>query len=129
IRSIPGIRLGTSAATVRNLVGPATQTAAGTGSTRIDTHDLNQRVRLTYVYDPSNRVQQSEVRVTRAVDPLMIRVALNGMVNGQLTRDLEQGLTQVRQGQVSQYDFQGDGLQGRVQWEGDRLHIQVWATP
>lgn len=129
IRSIPGIRLGTSAATVQNLIGPPTQTTSGANNTRIDSYALNQRVRLTYVYDPADRVQQSEVWVTQAVDPLMIRVALNGMVNGQLSQAMEQGLTQVRQGQRTQYNFQGEGLQGRIQRDGsDRIHIQVWAT-
>ncbi|MGK7890007.1 MAG: serine/threonine protein kinase [Leptolyngbyaceae cyanobacterium] len=130
IRRIPGIRLGSSAATVQSVVGAPTQTTAGANNTRIDSYDLNQRVRLTYVYDSTDRVQQSEVWVADAVDLLMVRVALNGMVNGRLSKAMEQGLAQVRQGEINQYDFQREGLQGRIRRDGgDRIHIQVWADP
>ncbi|NET47773.1 MAG: serine/threonine protein kinase [Merismopedia sp. SIO2A8] len=129
IRAIPGVSPGTSAATVINRLGAATQVTPGVNNTRTESYNLNQRVQLTYVYDQStNQVQQSEVRATQAVDQLMLKIALNGMVSGS-TPEMEQGLAQVRQRAVNQYEFSNESVQGMIRRdEGDRVHIQVWSN-
>ena len=43
-----------------------------------------------------------------------MRVALTGMLNGQSTRAIENGLDQVRTGQMPTYSFEHNGFTGQI---------------
>ncbi|MEM9215050.1 MAG: protein kinase [Cyanobacteria bacterium P01_F01_bin.150] len=130
IRNVPGIPVGTSAVQVKTRLGDATNVTTGSGNTRIESYAWDRRVELAYVYDQStNRVQQTSARFSTSVDELIMRIALNGMMNNQLTPEIELGLKQVRQGETDQYDFSTGNIQGLIQREGgDRLHVQIWSN-
>ncbi|NEP47256.1 MAG: hypothetical protein F6K35_51970, partial [Okeania sp. SIO2H7] len=129
IRNIPGIPVGASANEVNSRLGAATEVSTGPRNTRVESYAWDRRVDLAYVYDQStNRVQKSSARFSKSVDSLIMRIALNGMMGNQLTPEIEAGLEEVRQGQASQYNFAVGTVQGSIERDGDRLHVQVWSA-
>jgi serine/threonine-protein kinase len=98
-------------------------------NTRADVYELVPGlVDLGYVYDKtSNRVRQTEATFAQSVDPLVIRVTMNGMLQGRLTREIEQGLAEVRDRATNQYAFELGEWEGVIQRnDRDRIYIGVW---
>lgn len=55
-----------------------------------------------------------------------MRVAVNGMTQGGLTREVEQGLNQVRNGQTGRYQFSQGQLEGTIERrQGNQIHVRV----
>ena len=64
---------------------------------------------------------------TMAMLPLMMRVTLNGMLDGRMSEDIEEGLAQVRNRESDQYSFEMGDLEGVIERnERDRIYIGVW---
>jgi serine/threonine protein kinase len=131
-RSIPGFPTGTSADEVRNQLGSPTRSRDGYWpNTRSDLYELiPNRVSLGFIYDrDNNRVRQTEASFVQSVDPLMMRVALNGMVGGNMTEEMEEGLARVRDRQDNRYSFELGDLEGVIERNNrDRIYIAVWES-
>ncbi len=130
IRRVPGLSVGMSQQEVEALLGAPNQ--SGTGD-RPNTHYSRYdwvpgRVTLTYIYDAqTDRVQQSSASFTQAVDALVMRVAVNGMVGSSMTEAIETGLRQVQADQSDRYSFQSGAIEGLIErTEGDRIQVTVW---
>jgi serine/threonine-protein kinase len=130
LRSIPGLPTGTSERKIEDLLGDPTDTADGYWrNTRSVTYELipNQAT-LGYIYDrDTDRVRQTEASLAQSIDPLMMRVTLNGMLDGRMSEDIEEGLAQVRNRESDQYSFEMGDLEGVIERnERDRIYIGVW---
>jgi len=97
-------------------------------NTRSALYDLGNGVNLGYSYDrDSNRVRQTEVSFPPSADPLVMRVALNGMLSGRSSEEIEAALEQVRDRQTNQYSFERNGVKGVIERDNrDRIYIGVW---
>jgi len=129
-RSIPGFATGTSAAEVQDLLGEPTRSRDGYWpNTRSDLYELvPNQVTLAYIYDrSSDRVRQTEASFAQSVDPLVMRVTLNGMLNGRSTEAIENALRQVRDRQRNSYSFTSGNLEGLIERnDSDRIYIGIW---
>ncbi|MEM9482950.1 MAG: serine/threonine-protein kinase [Cyanobacteria bacterium P01_F01_bin.116] len=125
--SVPGFSPGTDVGAVIDRLGePTRRSVSSSATTAIYELDPN-RASVAYVYDAAgNTVQQAEAVFAPSYDRLIMRVALTGMLNGQSTRDIEDGLEQVRTGQVDQYPFEQNGLTGSIERnQNGFIHIHV----
>ncbi|MGB3493384.1 MAG: serine/threonine-protein kinase, partial [Elainellaceae cyanobacterium] len=125
---IPGLPVGTSEQTVQSQLGNPDQSGVGAlPQSRYARYDLvPNRVSLIYTYDQNNQVRQAEATFSQGIDPLVVRIAVNGMTQGGLTSEVEQGLNQVRQGQAEQYTFSQGEIEGTIERsQGNRIHIRV----
>lgn len=129
-RSVPGFSLGTTAATVQERLGDPSRSRDGYWqNTRADLYErVPGLVDLGYIYDKdTNRVRQTEATFAQSVDPLVIRVTLNGMLQGRLSRRIEQGLMQVRERETNQYAFEMGEWEGVIERsDRDRIYIAIW---
>ncbi len=129
--SIPGFPVGTDAATVENRLGQPTSTGQGVlpDTTYARYEVVPGQATLTYTYGGDRTVQQTEATFSSEADRLMVRVAINGMTGGNLSRQVEQGLRAVRQGESERYTFSEGTLRGVIERQGgDRTHVRVWST-
>lgn len=130
---VPGLSIGTSEQQVINLLGEPTQINeyGYWGNTHTALYNLDQdRVSLGYIYDKnSNLVRQTEAAFAQSVEPFVILETINGMLDGNLTEGVEQGLTKVWLRQSNRYSFQLGDLKGVIERnELDRIYVGVWET-
>ncbi|MBD2096957.1 protein kinase [Trichocoleus sp. FACHB-591] len=126
---VRGIPTGTSKSEVEQLLGaPASLKAGYWPNTRSALYDLGNGVNLGYIYDrDSNQVRQTEASFPPSADPLVMRTALNGMLSGSSSEEIEAALRQVRDRQTNQYSFERNGVKGVIQRDDrDRIYIGVW---
>ncbi|MEM9806039.1 MAG: serine/threonine-protein kinase, partial [Cyanobacteria bacterium P01_D01_bin.56] len=125
--TVPGFAPGTTATDIVNRLGsPTRESASETATTAIYELDPN-RATVAYVYDAAGKtVQQTEAIFAPSYDRLVMRSTLTGMLNWQSTREIENGLEQVRTGALEQYPFENNGLSGRIERNSNGfIHIYV----
>jgi serine/threonine-protein kinase len=132
-QSVPGLPTGTSEQQVTALLGQPTQTNeyGYWNNTRTALYDLKQNtITLAYIYDKnSNLVRQTEASFVQSVDSSTVLKTMNGMLDGNLTDEVEQGLTKVWSRQSNRYSFESGHLKGVIERnEHDRIYIGVWET-
>ncbi len=127
---IPGFPTGTSESEVRATLGEPTITKVGYwANTRSALYEvIPDSVTLAYIYDrTSNQVRQTEASFAPAMDELLMRVTVNGMMGSQAPSDVMAGLQRVHQRQSNQYSFQKGNLKGVIERNNrDRIYIAVW---
>ncbi|MGC1528185.1 MAG: protein kinase [Phormidesmis sp.] len=125
--AVPGFAPGDSISQVRSRLGSPTQAATVDGYDTDVYNVVPNRVRLAYAYEPgSERVVQSEATFAAAVDRLVMRTALLGMLDGRSTREIEQGLEAVRTGERDRFDFDARGFTGAIERNAyGYIHIYV----
>ncbi|NEQ54312.1 MAG: serine/threonine protein kinase [Leptolyngbya sp. SIO3F4] len=124
---VPGFAPGATASTIADRLGePTSQSISPSATTVVYELDPN-RASVAYVYDAAgDTVQQTEAVFAPSYDRLVMRVTLTGMLNGQSTREIENGLEQVRTGQLEEYPFEQNGLTGRIERnQNGFIHIHV----
>ena len=124
---VPGFAPGTAASAITNRLGEPTRQSASTAATTA-VYELDpNRATVAYIYDAAgSNVQQTEAVFAPSYDRLIMRVTLAGMLNGQSTRAIENGLEQVRTGQIDRYPFEKDGLSGSIQRnQNGFIHLYV----
>ncbi len=129
IETVRGLPPGISIREAESLLGsPTTSDVGYWDNTRYALYQQSDGTRLAYIYDQdTEQIRQTEASFLRTTDSLILRVALNGMLSGQMTEDIEQGLDSVRLGQTSRYSFALGNLEGVIEQEtGDRIYIGVW---
>ncbi|NEQ41772.1 MAG: protein kinase [Okeania sp. SIO3I5] len=133
IRDLPiirGLPPGTLESKVIELLGKPTkvQERGYWPNTRAVIYDLlPNKVSLGYLFDrDSGGLRQTELSVADDIDHLMVKVAFAGMLP-KSTREIEQGLQDVRNGKISRYEFKRGNLQGLIERSSDnRVYIGVW---
>lgn len=124
---IRGFAPGTPATKIATSLGePTRQSASPSATTAVYDLDPN-RATVAYVYDVADEtVKQSEAVFAPSYDRLVMRVTLTGMLNGQSTQAIENGLEQVRTGAVDRYPFEHNGLTGNIERNNyGFIHIYV----
>lgn len=128
-RSVPGIPTGTSESAIRELLGPPDSQRDGYWrNTETVLYRLSNQVDLGYIYDrDTRRVRQTEVTFAQATNPLVMRVALNGMLGGQLTPEIEENLEAVRDRSRDRVTFTLGNLEGVIERnQRNRIYVAIW---
>ncbi|MGK7918890.1 MAG: serine/threonine protein kinase [Trichodesmium sp.] len=128
---IRGLPPGTLESKVIELLGEPTKvTEEGYWpNTRAVIYDLlPNQITLGYIYDrDSRRLRQTELSVADGIDDRMVRVAFTNMLNLKITPEIQQGLEDVRNGQINRYEFKTGNLEGLIERSsGNRVYIGVW---
>ncbi|MCX7594709.1 MAG: protein kinase [Fischerella sp.] len=128
-RSVPGFPTGTSENAVKASLGKPTKVSRGLWNTRAYLYRLEpNRVDLGYLFDRKSGVlRQTEVSFAQSVSPEVMRSTLQGMLGGNASDEIHQGLQRVYQRQANEYSFRVGGVKGVIQRnEKDQIYIGVW---
>ncbi len=89
---------------------------------------IPNQVDLGYLFDKKSGVlRQTEVGFRESVSLQLMQNTLNGMLGGQATGEIQQGLQQVQQGQIKDYKFSLGNWKGQIVRQncGD-IYIGIW---
>lgn len=130
IQSVPAFPTGTARSSVEAALGkPARDSRGAWGNTRAVTYTLvPNQIDLGYLFDRnSGEVRQTEAAFAQSVDPQVMQTTLEGMLGGQATEEIKQGLQQIQQRQKDNVSFTQGGLKGQiVRQECDLIYISIW---
>ncbi|MCF4966507.1 serine/threonine-protein kinase [Nostoc sp. CMAA1605] len=129
-QSIPAFPTGTARSTVEAKLGKPNRDLKGAwGRTRAVVYNLiPNQVDLGYLFDrETGELRQTEVAFAQSVDPQVMQNTLNGMLNGQTTAKIQQGLEKVQQRQKDDFSFSVGAVKGQIIRQNcDLIYISVW---
>ncbi|MEH2181159.1 protein kinase domain-containing protein [Nostoc sp.] len=129
-QSIPAFPTGTSRSAVEATLGKPNQDLRGAwGKTRAVVYKLvPNKIDLGYLFDRNSKVlRQTEVSFAQSVDPQVMETTLNGMLAGQTTEEIKQGLKQVQQRQSDNFSFTNGSIKGQIiRQRCDFIYISIW---
>ncbi|AUT00413.1 serine/threonine protein kinase [Nostoc sp. CENA543] len=129
-QSIPAFPTGTARSTVEAKLGKPNRDLRGAwGKTRAVVYNLiPNQVDLGYLFDrETGELRQTEVAFAQSVDPQVMQNTLNGMLNGQATAKIQQGLEKVQQRQKDDFSFSVGAVKGQIIRQNcDLIYISVW---
>lgn len=128
--SVPAFPTGTARSTVEATLGKPNRDLRGVwGNTRAVVYRLvPNQVDLGYLFDRKSGVlRQTEVSFAQSVDPEIMQATLNGMLGGQSTAKIQQGLQKIQQRQSDNFSFTSGGVKGQIVRQNcDLIYISVW---
>ncbi|MDF2387138.1 protein kinase [Nostoc ellipsosporum NOK] len=128
--SVPAFPTGTARSTVEATLGKPKRDLRGIwGNTRAVTYKLvPNQIDLGYLFDRQSGVlRQTEVAFAQTVDPQVMQVTINGMLGGQATEEIKQGLQQIQQRQLDNFTFIKGSVKGQiVRQQCDFIYISIW---
>ncbi|MGF2039791.1 MAG: protein kinase domain-containing protein [Nostoc sp. CmiVER01] len=129
-QSVPAFPTGTPRNIVEATLGKPNQDLRGAwGKTRAVVYKLvPDKIDLGYLFDRNSKVlRQTEVSFAESVDPQVMETTLNGMLGGQATEDIKQGLKQVQQRQSDNFSFKNGSVKGQIiRQQCDFIYISIW---
>ncbi|MBW4477924.1 MAG: protein kinase [Tolypothrix brevis GSE-NOS-MK-07-07A] len=129
-QSVPAFPTGTARSTVEATLGkPAKDLRGAWRNTRAVTYTLvPNQIDLGYLFDRnSGELRQTEAAFAQSVDPQVMQTTLEGMLGGQATEEIKQGLQQIQQRQKDNVSFTQGGLKGQiVRQDCDLIYISIW---
>lgn len=130
IQSVPAFPTGTARSSVEAALGkPARDSRGAWRNTRAVTYTLvPNQIDLGYLFDrKSGELRQTEAAFAQSVDPQVMQATLEGMLGGQASEEIKQGLQQIQQRQKNDVSFTQGGLKGQiVRQECDLIYISIW---
>jgi serine/threonine-protein kinase len=130
IQSVPAFPTGTARSSVEAALGkPAKDLRGAWSNTRAVTYTLvPNQIDLGYLFDRnSGELRQTEAAFAQSVDPQVMQTTLEGMLGGQATEEIKQGLQQIQQRQKDNVSFTQGGLKGQiVRQDCDLIYISIW---
>ncbi|MDZ7994070.1 MAG: protein kinase domain-containing protein [Nostoc sp. EfeVER01] len=129
-QSVPAFPTGTTRNIVEATLGKPNQDLRGAwGNTRAVVYKLvPNKIDLGYLFDRnSKRLRQTEVSFAQSVDLEVMETTLNGMLAGQATEEIKQGLKQVQQRQSDNFSFKNGSVKGQIiRQECNFIYISIW---
>ncbi len=129
-QSVPAFPTGTTRNIVEATLGKPNQDLRGAwGKTRAVVYKLvPDKIDLGYLFDRNSKVlRQTEVSFAQSVDPQLMETTLNGMLDGQATEEIKQGLKQVQQRQSDNFSFKNGSVKGQIiRQQCDFIYISIW---
>ncbi|MEA5603436.1 protein kinase domain-containing protein [Nostoc sp. UHCC 0252] len=129
-QSVPAFPTGTSRSAVEATLGKPNRDLRGAwGNTRAVVYKLvPNKIDLGYLFDRNSKVlRQTEVSFAQSVDPQVMEATLNGMLKGQATEEIKQGLKQVQQRQSNNFRFKNGSVKGQIiRQECNFIYISIW---
>ncbi|MFN6474825.1 protein kinase domain-containing protein [Nostoc sp. DedQUE07] len=128
--SVPAFPTGTTRNIVEATLGKPNQDLRGAwGKTRAVVYKLvPNKIDLGYLFDRNSKtLRQTEVSFAQSVDPEVMETTLNGMLAGQATEEIKQGLKQVQQRQSDNFSFKNGSVKGQIiRQQCDFIYISIW---
>jgi serine/threonine protein kinase, bacterial len=128
--SVPAFSTGTSRSAVEAVLGKPKKDLRGLwGKTRAVTYQLvPNQIDLGYLFDSRSGVlRQTEVAFAQTVDSQVMQATLSGMLNGQVTTEIQQGLQQIQQRQREDFSFMQGSVKGQIVRQNcDFIYISIW---
>ncbi|MEH2350038.1 MAG: protein kinase [Nostoc sp.] len=128
--SVPAFPTGTARNIVEATLGKPNQDLRGAwGKTRAVVYKLvPNKIDLGYLFDRNSKVlRQTEVSFAQSVDPQVMETTLNGMLDGQATEEIKQGLKQIQQRQSDNFSFKNGSVKGQIiRQKCDFIYISIW---
>lgn len=128
--SVPAFPTGTQRSSVEAVLGKPKKDLRGLwGNTRAVVYELvPNQIDLGYLFDRKSGVlRQTEVAFAQSVDPQVMQSTLNGMLDGQATEEIQQGLQQIQQRQLDNFRFTKGSVKGQIVRQNcDLIYISIW---
>ncbi|MDZ8089043.1 MAG: protein kinase [Nostoc sp. DedQUE12b] len=129
-QSVPAFPTGTTRNIVEATLGKPNQDLRGAwGNTRAVVYKLvPNKIDLGYLFDRNSKtLRQTEVSFAQSVDPEVMETTLNGMLAGQATEEIKQGLKQVQQRQSDNFRFKNGSVKGQIiRQQCNFIYISIW---
>ncbi|AUB39362.1 Serine/threonine protein kinase [Nostoc flagelliforme CCNUN1] len=127
---VPAFPTGTPRNIVEATLGKPNRDLRGAwGNTRAVVYKVvPNKIDLGYLFDRNSKVlRQTEVSFAESVDPQVMETTLNGMLGGQATEDIKQGLKQVQQRQSDNFSFNNGSVKGQIiRQQCHFIYISIW---
>jgi len=128
--SVPAFPTGTARNIVEATLGKRSKDLRGAwGNTRAVVYKLvPDKIDLGYLFDRNSQVlRQTEVSFAQSVDPEVMQTTLNGLLDGQATEKIKQGLKQVQERQSDNFSFKNGSVKGQIiRQECNFIYISIW---
>ncbi|MEH2192663.1 MAG: protein kinase [Nostoc sp.] len=129
-QSVPAFPTGTARNIVEATLGKPNQDLRGSwGNTRAVVYKLvPNKIDLGYLFDRNSKMlRQTEVSFAQSVDPQLMEATLNGLLDGQATEEIKQGLKQIQQHQSDNFSFKNGSVKGQIiRQECNFIYISIW---
>ncbi|WP_341524966.1 protein kinase [Nostoc sp. UHCC 0302] len=129
-QSVPAFPTGTSRSSVEAELGKPNKDLRGAwGNTRAVVYKLvPNQIDLGYLFDNNSKaLRQTEVAFAQSVDPQVMQTTLNGMLGGQASEEIKQGLQKVQQRQSDNFSFTKGSVKGQIVRQScDFIYISIW---
>jgi serine/threonine-protein kinase len=129
-QSVPAFPTGTSRSSVEAALGKPKKDLRGLWSnTRAITYKVvPNQIDLGYLFDrDTGRIRQTEAAFASSVDNQVIQTTLNGLLAGQATAEIKQGLQQIQQRQIDNFKFTKGSVKGQIVRQNcDFIYISIW---
>ena len=128
--TVPAFPTGTSRSSVEETLGKPKKDLRGLwANTRAVTYQLvPKKIDLGYLFDKTTgTLKQTEAAFASSVEPEVMQTTLNGLLNGEATAEIQQGLEQVQQRQTDNFTFSKGGVKGQIVRQScDFIYISIW---
>ncbi|MDJ0677350.1 MAG: protein kinase [Calothrix sp. MO_167.B42] len=126
---VPAFPAGAARKDVEAVLGKKRDLKGLWGDTRAVTYKVvPNQIDLGYLFDRnSGELKQTEVGFAQSVDPQLMQDTLNGMLAGQATPDIQQGLKKIQQRQSDNFEFSLGAWKGQIiRQDCGFIYISVW---
>jgi serine/threonine protein kinase, bacterial len=128
-QSVPAFPTGTSRSSVEETLGKKKDLRGLWGNTRAVTYKVvPDKIDLGYLFDKkTGTLKQTEAAFASSVEPEVMQTTLNGLLNGEATAEIKQGLERVQQRQTDNFTFSKGGVKGQIVRQScDFIYISIW---
>jgi serine/threonine-protein kinase len=127
--TVPIFPTGTSRISVEETLGKKKDLRGIWPNTRAVTYKIvPKKIDVGYLFDSdSGRLRQTEVAFASSVETEVMQTTINGLLNGEATAEIKQGLEQVQQRQTDNFTFIKGGVKGQIVRQNcDFIYISIW---
>jgi serine/threonine protein kinase, bacterial len=127
--TVPAFPTGTSRSSVEETLGKKKDLRGLWANTRAVTYQVvPKKIDLGYLFDKkTGTLKQTEAAFASSVEPEVMQTTLNGLLNGEATAEIQQGLEQVQNRKTDNFTFSKGGVKGQIVRQNcDFIYISIW---
>jgi len=128
-QSVPAFPTGTSRSSVEATLGKKKDLRGLWSNTRAVTYKVvPDKIDLGYLFDKTTgTLKQTEAAFASSVEPEVMQTTLNGLLNGEATAEIKQGLQQIQQRKTDNFTFSKGAIKGQIVRQScDFIYISIW---
>ena len=127
--TVPAFPTGTSRSSVEATLGKKKDLRGLWSNTRAVTYKVvPDKIDLGYLFDKTTgTLKQTEAAFASSVEPEVMQTTLNGLLNGEATAEIKQGLQQIQQRKTDNFTFSKGAIKGQIVRQScDFIYISIW---
>jgi len=127
--AVPTFPAGTARKDVEAVLGKRRDLRGAWGNTRAVTYKVvPNKIDLGYLFDrKTGELKQTEAGFAQSVDPQLVQDTLNGMLAGKATPFIKQGLQQIQERKLDNFEFSLGTWKGQIiRQDCGFIYISVW---